>query len=475
MDSPSENRGLPVTHIAAILVALVVLGLLGLKVTSDRQEQGAAEAAIVQPGALPLGELNTAAEFKGTLALLNDYSVGETGLDQLVADRIYGPRVLNASQYEGPVQFTLASNFVMQLNAWSTPMEVQSFGHIARTIAMHGEQGTNGQQVVEQFARMPGGRLILQARRDPQLMMEFNRLTRLRTEQLQSYKIIADMTRAFHQEWQLPPAPDGPVAMPESPVELGVDVFKQTLAHRLRQWELNGIRYFLCLGGSPKFSAQVQSMFPADTRPLYGHAINATVDPIKRRFRTVMALSPVSRDSVGPDGTAGSVLVPSTNGIISLVEFTGALPRAKLYADWIVETNDARAHEILFSPGFDPQNTVVMQAEIAQPEQPARTVDLPDLEVAERDDITIKIPPTKFATVLLLNEPFEEGRSVQVDGQSTPLLRANTAVSALPLSPSESERTITIGSASGFGGLGIKPLIAIVVIAVIVLLARRRA
>ena len=68
METPPENRGMPVTHVAAILVALVVLGLLGLKISSEKQEQEViSEAPVVQPGALPLADTNMAAGWKGTL------------------------------------------------------------------------------------------------------------------------------------------------------------------------------------------------------------------------------------------------------------------------------------------------------------------------------------------------------------------------------------------------------------------------
>ena len=371
METPPENRGMPVTHVAAILVALVVLGLLGLKISSEKQEQEViSEAPVVQPGALPLADTNMAAGWKGTLVMLNDYSIGETGFDQLVADRIYSPRLMHASYYSGPVQFMLASNFVVQLNRWNSSQEVRQFGEVAKTIAMTAP-ATNSQQVFSQFARMPGGQLILEARKEPKMMMEFNRLTLLRTEQLFAREIIHRLSASYHDEWKLPPAPDGPIEMPEVPAVTGMDVFKQIVAHRVRQWELNGVRYFFSLAGSPKFDTQVRAMFPAANKPLYLHAMNATIDPVKRRFRTVTALSPVNGASRS-DGTFHTVLAASTNGAVSLVEFTGALPRAKLYADWIVEADDKAAHELLFSPGFDPQHRIVLHANQGSPEQPAR-------------------------------------------------------------------------------------------------------
>ncbi|MGB0579707.1 MAG: hypothetical protein ACPGVU_08415 [Limisphaerales bacterium] len=476
METPSsENRGLPVTHIFAILVALVVLGLLGLKISSDKKEQEVvSEAPVVQPGALPLSDTNVAAGLKGTLVMLNDYSVGDTGLDQLVADRIYSPRLMHASYYSGPVEFMLASNFVMQLNSWNSSQQVRQFGEVAKTIAMS-QPGTNSQQVFNQFARVPGGQLILQARKNPKSMIEFNRLTLLRTEQLFAREIIHRLSSSYHDEWELPPAPDGPIEMPETPALTGMDVFKQILAHRVRQWELNGVRYFFCLAGSPKFSGQVQSMFPAANKPLYVHAMNATIDPVKRRFRTITPCAPINGDARS-DGGFNTILMPSTNGVVALVEFRGALPRFKLYADWIAEADDQAAHDLLFSPGFDPQNRILLQAAKGSPEQPARAGTLPELNWDERDGkTTLKIPPTQFATVLLVNDPFAEGQRVKVDGNPMDLIRANQVVSALPLPASDQERTIIIGENSGVGGFGPIPLVALAVVIVGIVLLRRRS
>lgn len=473
MDTPSESRGMPVTHIAAILVALVVLGLLGLKITSNKQQEEV-EAFVVQPGALPFAEASMAEGLEGAMALLNDYAIGNTGLDQLVADRIYAPRLRHASQYAGPVQFNLASNFMMQINGYRTSTELQSFGQTAKTIAMT-KPSTNSQQVFEQFARIPGGQLVLQSRGNPEMLMEFTRLTMARTEQTLSRETIMQMTAAYHTDWSLPPAPDGPIELPAASAMIDGDGFKQALAHRLRQWELNGVRYLFCLSGSPKFSEKVRAMFAAAIKPLYEHAMNATLDPVKRRFRTVAGLSPINGQEMRADGSYNTVLVPSTNGTVSLVEFTGALPRAKLYADWLVDTNDASAHQLLFSPGFDPQSRVVLQGDPGQPEQPARTGDLPALTVVESGrSIAIEIPPIRFGTVLLLNDPFEPDRGAQVDDASVPLMRANVAMTALFLPAAEKERTITIGEASGFSGLGKFLFGALAVIVIALIIARRR-
>jgi hypothetical protein len=57
--------------------------------------------------------------------------------------------------------------------------------------------------------------------------------------------------------------------------------------------------------------------------------------------------------------------VTSTNGAYAVFDFTGALPRTKLYSSWMVITNDA-ALRLLASPDFDPHQTVL----VANPSPP---------------------------------------------------------------------------------------------------------
>ena len=52
--------------------------------------------------------------------------------------------------------------------------------------------------------------------------------------------------------------------------------------------------------------------------------------------------------------------VVSENGGYALFEFTGALPRAKLYSNWQVNTNDDATLKTLASTNFDPWQTVLV-------------------------------------------------------------------------------------------------------------------
>ncbi len=51
---------------------------------------------------------------------------------------------------------------------------------------------------------------------------------------------------------------------------------------------------------------------------------------------------------------------PNANGPYALIEFTGALPRARLYSHWQVSTNDQATLQTLTNADFDPQQTVLV-------------------------------------------------------------------------------------------------------------------
>jgi len=53
-----------------------------------------------------------------------------------------------------------------------------------------------------------------------------------------------------------------------------------------------------------------------------------------------------------PTGLEELTAMPSDDGDLALIEFTGALPRAKLYSNWQVDTNDQAVFENSHRPEF---------------------------------------------------------------------------------------------------------------------------
>jgi hypothetical protein len=204
-----------------------------------------------------------------------------------------------------------------------------------------------------------------------------------------------------------------------------------------RHWQLTNGRYFLG---------------PAN----YLDFLNQNVDPAQHRFRivqrfTITAKPGVERATQLTELTAA----PDNNGSYALFEFTGALPRAKLYSNWQwpkndqaavaeltpadlgtngwsllqqVGTNDFLTLKELASPSFDPWKTVFLADAPAPPPPPATATNGNSgaVEFTNYSPTDIKLhtqAPTP--TVLLLNDQYDPHWSVTVDGKPAPLLRAN--------------------------------------------------
>ena len=212
----------------------------------------------------------------------------------------------------------------------------------------------------------------------------------------------------------------------------------------VRRWELTNTRYLL----AP--SAFLELM-------------NQQIDP-KKRFRTVMqfdiALKPgVVSNAPRLDQTTA---VLNTNGSLALFEFAGALPRAKLYTQWQTATNDAAEVKswaaslktqmpgvwaealsaqspddlatlrLLADKDFNPETTVLL-SEPLTPNPGTNQVAGEVKYVSYAPKHVVLSANTKSPTVLLLNDKYDAGWKVTVDGQPAKLMRANYIVRAVHL------------------------------------------
>ncbi len=186
-----------------------------------------------------------------------------------------------------------------------------------------------------------------------------------------------------------------------------------------RRWQLTNTRYLL---GAAEFLG----------------TINQQLDPAQRRFRITDRFNIIPKPGVDElrqleDLTATA----DANGELALFEFTGALPRVKLYANWQVSTNDPENLKTLGDLNFDPAKTVL----ISTPKK-----NLPTVSTNEADPGTVEFKsyaPKKliFAAnatapaVLLLNDKFDPNWRVTVDGQPADLLRCNFIMRGVQLAP----------------------------------------
>ena len=183
-----------------------------------------------------------------------------------------------------------------------------------------------------------------------------------------------------------------------------------TLFRITRRWQLTNTRYLL---GPASFLDQ----------------INSGLDHGEPRFRIARSFDIVLKTGVEKaarleDFTA----VFNPNGQYAIFEFTGALPRARLYSHWQVNTNGSATLEQLCSPAFDPERTVLVDRPLSADQTTENAGEAGDggVEFVSYSSKEIILQThAKSASVLLLNDRFDPQWSVAVDGKRATLLRCN--------------------------------------------------
>jgi len=205
----------------------------------------------------------------------------------------------------------------------------------------------------------------------------------------------------------------------------------------VRRWELSNTRYLL----GP--SAFVESL-------------NQQLDTGKGRFRNATRFDLTAKTGVDQSVPQSEQIttVISTNGQLAVIDFTGALPRTKLYANWKVSTNEpaklrewvkeieprvpkdwvaalaaqpdtdlATLHE-LTSSVFDPVQTVLLSEPLPVVPGINQNPGEVKFESYRPKHIVLKAK-TSEPCVLLLNDKYDPNWKVTVDGQPAKLLRCN--------------------------------------------------
>ena len=188
-----------------------------------------------------------------------------------------------------------------------------------------------------------------------------------------------------------------------------------TSPDRTRYWQLTNTRYVFGMAGG------------------FVDALNAQLDPGRNRFRvhTLFRLVPI-------EGTPYFTAETNTTGPYALIEFTGALPRAKLYERWEVSTNDQTTLARLADPAFDPETTVLVSDAELPPSSRASQPGQSSVEVLSYAPKEIHLRTRASApTVLLLNDRYDPAWRVWVDGQPAQLLRCNFIMRGVALPAGE--------------------------------------
>jgi hypothetical protein len=191
------------------------------------------------------------------------------------------------------------------------------------------------------------------------------------------------------------------------------------LAHSvIRYWQLTNTRYLL---GA------------ADARKLLDQSLDSTKD----RFKILRRFSLLPKHGISqPDELAELTAVPSDDGPLALFEFTGALPRAKLYSTWQANTNDEAILKQLDSSSFDPQNSVFVSGTLPAPTESGTNPNSGTVEFVSYAPKLLRLQSDAISPcVLLLNDRFNPDWKVRVDGKPERLLRCNFLMRGVLLSP----------------------------------------
>jgi hypothetical protein len=214
-----------------------------------------------------------------------------------------------------------------------------------------------------------------------------------------------------------------------------------------RRWALTNTRYLLGPTG-------------------YLDPLNEQIDPVLHRFRIVTAFDIVPKPGAPNPPTRLEELTakPSPGGAYALFEFTGALPRAKLFSNWQtpaddpnalrtlnriplspdnlvllnqVGTNDFLTLEELAAPAFDPAQRVLLASPVPSPtNHPASDGNAGTVEFSSYAPKDIKLHAVaKAPSILMLADKYDPNWQVWVDGRRAELLRCDFIMRGVYLQP----------------------------------------
>jgi hypothetical protein len=212
------------------------------------------------------------------------------------------------------------------------------------------------------------------------------------------------------------------IQMPRMPADLAA--YEMILTPRsedaayllTRRWELTNTRYLLGPAG-------------------FLGVLNEQLDPAQHRFRIVQRFDVMPKPGIDqPTQLELLTAVVSENGGCALFEFTGALPRAKLYSNWQISTNDDATLKTLASTNFDPWQTVLVSMPLPVAAATNQNAGSVEFKSYAPKDILFNAQATVPA-VLLLNDKFDPHWRVLVDGKPAELLRCNFIMRGVYLTP----------------------------------------
>jgi hypothetical protein len=213
--------------------------------------------------------------------------------------------------------------------------------------------------------------------------------------------------------------------------------------------DVNYLNHFIPRGNDLTPAARLWKL--TNTRYVFASAnllptLNQVASPGRNAFHYVKRFNFETKPDVAIRRDAGDIQpVMSESGSDALIEYTDALPRAKLYAHWLTPDNDDAALQMLSNPEWNPDESVLVSkstngaalpASSTDPKADPGTVQITHYSAKDKD-IQLQANNPKTPTVLLYNDRTGAGWNVSVDGKPSELLRCNYIMRGVFLPPGE--------------------------------------
>jgi hypothetical protein len=201
----------------------------------------------------------------------------------------------------------------------------------------------------------------------------------------------------------------------------GSDIRNTDLWPAMRLWQLTNTRYILSMANTVEL-------------------LNNRVDPTHHSFHIQTLFDMHRKAEASSIADFGDLTVDlGPKGSCAMVEYTGALPRAKLYANWETPADDAATLKTLASRDFDPTQTVLVSGETpVTASTGAPTIDPGVVTITEYRPKRVQLQAdVKTPSVLLFNDRIGANWKLFVDRKPAPILRCNYLMRGVFLTPGE--------------------------------------
>ncbi len=216
----------------------------------------------------------------------------------------------------------------------------------------------------------------------------------------------------YHGEWiqrQFPYFGIQSIDIPQEPrLPADKQAYRDALSKNMaRLWQLTNTRYVFGLAG-------------------IGDMLNQQLDPVQKGFRQRAAFSLIRKS----DGPYIGIETNAT-GPFALFEFTSALPRARLYNNWEIITDEKALLARLGDTNWNPAQSVLLTQDAPKPTAPTAPPGKAEI-VSNPSTKLMEIQTTSDTpAMLLLNDKIEPEWHAYIDGQPAPVLRANYLMRAV--------------------------------------------